>query len=128
MNEIKLSGIDEEVDNIIDPMVELFLPQYAAQVSFAHAALKIPSAIHDYRLYQKFGRFLNSLHGNISDSVNFSSQLFSDEKTARENGYRLVQYIDRTETLTTIDYMVNASRSAGNQLITKDEYYRILWA
>lgn len=41
---------------------------------------------------------------------------------------RLVQYIDKAETIDVVDYMVNASRAVGNQLISESQYYRILWA
>lgn len=130
MNElIELKDVTSEFDNLVDPLVGLLFPDQAAVESVAHVALKIPETIKDYRLYQKIGRFLVAIRSNdLQDSVNFSSQLFADGKTARENALRLIQYIDKAETLTVVDYMVNASRAVGNQLITEKDYYRILWA
>ena len=125
---IELNDVGEVLDGLTDPMIELLLPEQAAVLSLAHAALKIPGTIKDYCLYQKFHHFLVAIRNNdLQDSVKFSSQLFNDEKTARENALRLIQYIDKAETLTVVDYMVNASRSAGNGLITESDYYRILW-
>lgn len=130
MNElIELKDVTSEFDNLADPLVGLLFPDQAAVASVAHVALKIPGTIKDYRLYQKIGRFLVAIRSNdLQDSVKFSSQLFADGKTARENALRLIQYIDKAETMTVVDYMVNASRAVGNQLITEKDYYRILWA
>lgn len=130
MNElIELKDVGAEFDNLVDPIIGLLLPEHAAVASVAHAALKFPGTSRDLRLYQKFGKFITAIRErDLNDSVKFSSKLFGNEKTARENALRLVQYIDKAETLTVIDYMVNASRAVGNQLITETEYYRILWA
>lgn len=126
---IELKDVGAELDNLTDPLISLLFPEQAAAASVAHAVLKIPGTIKDYRLYQKIGRFLASIRDkDLQDSVKFSSQLFSDEKTARENALRLIQYIDKAETLTVVDYMVNASRAVGNRLINGADYYRILWA
>lgn len=128
MNEIQIANIGATVDGLIGPMVELLLPKYAVAFSLAHAAPKVPSTIKDYLLYQKFAKFLESLHGHSKDSVKFCSQLFGDEKTARENGYRPVQYIGKVESLAVVDYIDNTSRSVGNGLIKENEYFRIFWA
>ena len=126
---IELKDVGAEFSNLVDPLIELLLPEQATAISLAHAVLKTPGTIRDYRLYQKFGKFITALRAkDISDSVKFSSQLFGNPDTARENALRLVQYIDKAETLTVVDYMVNASRAVGNGLITEAEYYRILWA
>lgn len=126
---IELKDVGTELDNLTEPLIGLLFPEQAAVASLAHVALKIPGTIKDYRLYQKLERFLIAIRANdLQDSVKFSSQLFSDEKTARENALRLIQYIDKSETLTVVDYMVNASRAIGNQMINEADYYRILWA
>ena len=126
---IELKDVVTTFDALTDPLIGLLLPEKAGVLSLAHAAVKIPGTIRDYNLYRKFDHFLRAIREkDLSDSVRFSSQLFGDPKNARENALRLVQYIDKAETLTVVDYMVNASRSAGNGLITETEYYRILWA
>lgn len=126
---IELKDVVKKLDNFVDPLVGLLLPEQAAAGSVAHVAFKIPGTIRDYRLYQKYGRFITAIREkDLSDSINFSNQLFNNPKSARENALRLVQYIDKAETLTIIDYMVNASRAVGNQMISESEYYRILWA
>lgn len=125
---IELKDIETELEDIVDPLVELLFPEQAAVASVAHVALRIPGTIRDYRLYQKFKKFITAIREkDISDSIKFSSQLFGNPDTARENALRLVQYIDKAETLTVVDYMVNASRAVGNQMISESQYYRILW-
>ena len=130
MNDIvELKDITKELDNLVDPLIELLLPEKAGAASLTYATLKLPGAFRDYRLYQKFSHFLTAIaEQDLRDSVKFSNQLFSDENTARENAMRLIQYIDRAESLTVVDYMVNATRAVANQLININEYYRILWA
>lgn len=126
---IEIKDVGTEFDNLVDPLIGLLFPEQAAVASVAHAALKIPGTIRDYRLYQKFGKFITVIREqDLGDSVKFSSQLFGDENTARENALRLVQYIDKAETLTVVGYMVNASRAVGNQLISVADYFRITWA
>jgi len=114
---IELKDIETELEDIVDPLVELLFPEQAAVVSVAHVALRIPGTIRDYRLYQKFKKFITAIREkDISDSIKFSSQLFGNPDTARENALRLVQYIDKAETLTVVDYMVNASRVLSDEL------------
>ena len=126
---IELKDVVIAFDSLTDHLIGLLLPEQADAISLAHAAVKIPGTIRDYNLYRKFDHFLKVIRvKDLSDSVKFSDQLFSDPKKARENALRLVQFIDKAETLTVVDYMVNASRAVGNGLITETEYYRILWA
>lgn len=129
MEKLELANVNMKFENLIDPFISLLLPEQAAGAAMAHAVLKLSGSIRDYSLCQKFARFINALHEtDLEASVGFSNQLFGDEKSAKENGLRLVQYIDEAETLTVVDYMVNASRAAGNKLVEKDMYFRILWA
>ena len=126
---IELKDVVSEFDSLTDPLIGLLLPEHAGVMSLAHAMVKIPGAIRDYNLYRKFDHFLKAIREkDLSDSVKFSDQLFRNPDTARKNALRLFQYIDKAETLTVVDYMVNASRAVGNGLISETEYYRILWA
>ena len=126
---IELKDVVTAFDSLTDPLIGLLLPEQAATISLAHAAVKVPGTIRDYNLYRKFDHFLRAIRErDLQDSVKFSNKLFDNPKTARENALRLVQYIDKAETIDVVDYMVNASRAAGNGLITEAEYYRILWA
>ena len=126
---IELKDVVTAFDSLTDPLIGLLLLEHAATVSLAHAAVKVPGTIRDYNLYRKFDHFLRAIRErDLQDSVKFSNKLFDNPKTARENALRLVQYIDKAETIDVVDYMVNASRAVGNQLISERHYYRSLWA
>lgn len=123
-NEIKSS-----LDALVDPMIDLLLPAQAASFSFSHALLKTPKAFKDYFLYVKFEHFLEAIRKkNLDESTRFSNKFFSDDSLSKKNALRLFNYIDKSETLDVVDYIANASRAAGNGLISEENYYRILFA
>ncbi len=132
INTFELLDLDSAVDTfgeLTESFLEYVAPEHAREISFAKKLFKLPGTIRDIGLLRKFAHFLKSIREkDLGASVKYSEKFFGDKEKAKENVMLLVQYIDKAETLTIIDYMVNASRAAGNQLITEQEYYRILWA
>jgi len=129
MNEkMPIQEVADQFDGVIDPLLDLLLPN-APILPLAHALIKVPSGLNDYWLCKKFEKFYKAIyHSNLTDSVKYSSQLFGDESTAHENAFRLIQYIDKAESLKIIDYIINASRAVGNQMIAASDYFRIIRA
>ncbi len=128
----ELLGLDDAVktfDELTDSFLDCLVPESASKIIFGKKLFNLPGTIRDIWLLRKFAHFLNTIREkDLGASVKYSERFFGDKEKAKENVMLLVQYIDKAETLTIIDYMVNASRAAGNQLITEQEYYRILWA
>lgn len=131
-NTFELLDLDSAVDTfdeLADSFLECVSPELTGKIAFGKKLFKLPGTIRDIWLLRKFAYFLKTIREkDLGASVKYSEQFFGDKEKAKENIMLLVQYIDKAETLTIIDYMVNASRAAGNQLITEQEYYRILWA
>ena len=127
--EMPIQEVANQFDGMVDPFLEMLLPNTSPMLSFAHALVKVPSGIKDYWLCKKFEKFYKAIyHSDLTDSIKFCNQLFGDEITARENAFRLIQYIDKAETLKIMDYIINASRAVGNQMITARDYFRIIRA
>ena len=124
-----IQELANQFDGVVDPLLELLLPNASPIFSFTHALVKVPSCINDYWLYKKFDKFYKAIYNSdLTDSVQYCSQLFGDASTAHENAFRLIQYIDKAESLKIIDYIINVSRAVGVQLITARDYYRIVRA
>lgn len=130
MNEtMPIQEVADQFDGVIDPFLDLLLPNASPVLSLAHALIKVPSGLKDYWLCKKFEKFYKAIYNSdLTDSVKYSSQLFGDVSTAHENAFRLIQYIDKAESLKTIDYIINASRAVGNQMINSSDYFRIIRA
>ena len=126
---LDLDGAVETFDELADSFLECVIPEFAGKIVFGKKLFKLPGTIRDIWLLRKFAHFLRAIREkDLGASVKYSEQFFGDKEKAKENVMLLIQYIDKAETLTIIDYMVNASRAAGNQLISEQEYYRVLWA
>ena len=132
MNEIiGLNNIETAFENIVEPLIDIFLLKKDDPVSIINNTIntiKMTGTFRDMWFYKKIERFLEAIkNGDNENSIELSSKLFCDEKTARKNVLRLIHYIDEAETLTIVDYIVNATRSAANGLIKEQDYFRILW-
>lgn len=120
-----------EDKEIQERSVDILSDSVAALYGSVDAAGKVilslvecPFFLRDRIFWSKFELFLNGLEANDDERAVFCAKLAEDGKKG-ENAYRLIQIIDRTETLQKIDYLVNASRALGAGFIDLPFYFRI---
>ena len=74
----------------------------------------------------KFEKMLNGIYYDASDKIEVSCKLFGEDKKERlDNAIRVISLIDKIDTLTKIEYFLNANRSFGNECISREELFRI---
>lgn len=127
--DISLKSLANGFEPAIDPLVNIFLPQsMAMSTEIVHGIFRIPAAIKDASLYHNIYTFVKAIKKNPQEAISFSNKLFGNEQTARENAVRLIKYIDKVETNKVLHYLLSASRALGNNLISEQDYFRIVRA
>lgn len=97
----------------------------ATKVSLNFATM--PFALKEMIFWGKFERFLLGTFKDEDDRLKMAAK-FAETGNRDENAYRLVQCIDRVDSMQKVDYLVNATRSVLAGYIDLPMYFRICQA
>ena len=114
---------DGTVDFLGDSISTL-LGDPVAACKLLFSVLRSPMAIQEQFFWLKFEMFLNGIDVSNEERANFCKRL-TEDGTKRENPYRLIQAIDRTDTKNKIQYLINASRCLSVGFVELPLYFRI---
>lgn len=88
------------------------------------AITKAPFFIREQIFWTKMEAFLNGVFLNESDSLELGEKLAEDGEK-HEVALRLLDIIDKAETLKKIQFIINATHCLRSGLINRTEYFRI---
>lgn len=80
----------------------------------------------DQILWKKCNSFINGLY-DLRKSISFVGSLFDDNEN-KTNALRVLEYLERTDSILCVDFMINATRSFAMGNIDTEMYYRIMKA
>lgn len=110
--------------NFLGDSTSALLGDPVAAGKLIYSVLRSPMTIRDQFFWLKFEMFLNGIDASDEERSNFCKRL-TEDGTKRENPYRLIQAIDRTDTKSKIQYLINASRCLSISFIELPLYFRI---
>ena len=125
---VDISTISEEM---LDNMIGMLMLDPIAYKNFAKQIAKMPFLIKDAYYWSKFHLFVTgvkSAEKELGEGVKLSNKLFNTSKNKRQNGMRLLGYIDKADSEQKINYYVNATKSLLLGLIDNTGYFRIMKA
>lgn len=128
IEEVDISAIGEEM---LDNMIGMLMLDPIAYKKFAKQIAKMPFLIKDACYWSKFHLFVTgvkSAEKELGKGVKLSNKLFNTSKNKRQNGMRLLGYIDKADSEQKINYYVNATKSLLLGLIDNTGYFRIMKA
>ena len=74
----------------------------------------------------KYEKLLNGIYYDSADKIILSSKLFGEDNNERiNNAIRTITLVDKIDTLTKIEYVLNAIRSFENGCISREQFFRI---
>lgn len=137
MQKEEIQGFTEAVDvstiseEMLDNMIGMLMLDPIAYKNFANQIAKMPFLIKDAYYWSKFHLFVTgvkSAEKELGEGVKLSNKLFNTSKNKRQNGMRLLGYIDKADSEQKINYYVNATKSLLLGLIDNTGYFRIMKA
>lgn len=137
MQKEEIQGFTEVVDvstiseEMLDNMIGMLMLDPIAYKNFAKQIAKMPFLIKDAYYWSKFHLFVTgvkSAEKELGEGVKLSNKLFNTSKNKRQNGMRLLGYIDKADSEQKINYYVNATKSLLLGLIDNTGYFRIMKA
>ncbi len=85
-----------------------------------------PFFISNSVFMMKYEKMLNGIYYDSVDKISISCKLFGEDNKERvDNAIRAITIIDKIDTMTKIEYLLNANRSFGNGCISKEQLFRI---
>ena len=137
MQKEEIQGFIEELDvstisgEMLDNMIGMLMLDPIAYKNFAKQIAKMPFLIKDAYYWSKFHLFVTGVKNaekELGKGVKLSNKLFDTTKNKRQNGMRLLGYIDKADSEQKINYYVNATKSLLLGLISNTDYFRIMKA
>ena len=137
MQKEEIQGFIEEVDvstiseEMLDNMIGMLMIDPIARKNFAKQIAQMPFLIRDAYYWSKFNLFVTGIKNaeiELGKGIKLSNKLFDTPKNKRENGMRLLGYIDKADSEQKINYYINATRSLLLGLINNTDYFRIMKA
>lgn len=128
-NDLSLTDYQQISSEIVDDLLGIMARDPVAIKNFASKIFSLPLQIQSAIYWHKFENFLtgiDEIEKDLGQSVKLSSILFSNEHGKKENGYRLLVCIDKIDTDSKIEYLLNASRSLMCGCIAVTDYFRII--
>lgn len=85
-----------------------------------------PFFISNAVFMMKYEKLLNGIYFDATDKITISCKLFGDNNQERvNNAIRTITLIDKIDTMTKIEYLLNANRSYCNSCISREQLFRI---
>jgi len=137
MKKEELQGFFDEMNikgnciDIIDNAIGTLMLDPVAAKNLASIIGKMPILIKDAIYWNKFYMFImgvKKIEDDLGQSVKLSSKLFDNPKNRKQNGMRLLGYVDRADSEQKINYYINATRSLLMGSIDNTNYFRIMKA
>lgn len=128
IEEVDVSAISEEM---VDNMIGMLMFDPIAYKNSAKQIFKMPLLIKDAYYWSKFHLFVigvKNAEKELGQGVKLSNKLFDTPKNKRQNGMRLLGYIDKADSDQKINYYINATKSLLLGLIDNTDYFRIMKA
>lgn len=124
---------EESKNELIAYGGEAFATVVEAVLGDSIAISKIPKLITTAPFFisnsvfmMKYEKILNGIYTPSADAVAISSKLFGEDNKERvDNAIRAISIIEKIDTLTKIEYLLNANRSFSNGCISREQLFRI---
>ena len=85
-----------------------------------------PIFIRNSVFMMKYEKFLNGIYSDSADKITISCKLFGEDNKERvDNAIRVLTLLDKIDSFTKIEYLLNANRSFGNGVISREQLFRI---
>lgn len=123
--EVFKRAVSANGESLLDNVIDLLSFNPLASGKALCDLVKTGISIREEIFFEKFYLFLAGVGSSKEEAKEFIDKLFSDEQSKKENGIRLISYIDRSETERNIQFLVNASKSLIRGWISKEDYFRI---
>lgn len=122
MNELKKYG-GESLDTLVHALLGGELTAITRAFSLAKDA---PFFVSNAVFMVKYEKLLPEIYYDSSDMIIISNKLFGEDSEERiNNAIRTITLVDKIDTMTKIDYLLNANRSFSNGCITREQLFRI---
>lgn len=128
---IEEMNTEEICANIIDYAIDMLMQDSEAEKRLFIEISKRPILIKEAIYWNKFKMFVEGvkkIEDDLEQGVRLSSKLFDDPKNRKQNGMRLLGYVDRADSEQKITYYINSTRSLLMGNINNTEYFRIMRA
>lgn len=116
--------VQEASGDVISDSVDALLGNPTSYAKLLLTLSKAPFFMKEQLFWSKFEHFLNGAFLSEDDSAKFRAFLV-ENGCESENARRLIAYIDHSETLTKVEYLINATRCLLSEFISISDYYRI---
>ncbi len=116
--------IKEASSDFLEDAISSILGDPISTAKMMLGIIKAPFFIREQIFWIKFSKFLSGVFTSEKDRANFSKILNKNGKQ-KDNSIRLLACIERAETETKIQYLINASRSLSAGFINLSDFFRI---
>ena len=128
-----LDGLDikDNCTEIIDNAIGTLMLDPIAIKKLIGQIAKMPTLIKEAIYWKKFYMFVmgvEQIEDELGQSVKLSSKLFNNPKNKKENGMRLLGYVDKADSEKKVNYYINVTRSLLMGNIDNTNYFRIIKA
>ena len=124
-------NIKDDCADIIDYAIGTLMLDPVATKKLVKEIRNMPTLIKEAFYWNKFYMFVTGVRqteNDLGQSVKLSSKLFGNPKDKKQNGMRLLGYVDRADSEQKISYYINATRSLLVGCINNTNYFRIMKA
>ena len=119
--------IKEASTNILEDVISAALGDPVSIAKIIIAFAKSPLFIREQLFWTKMEAFLNGVYLSKDDRIKICAKLIKDNDN-RDNAFRLVESIDRADTMQKIQYLINSTRCLLADFIDRSTYFRICHA
>jgi len=128
MKALMSSGIGQTAkDNILSDIFDALLGDKEAEKKVSVKILSSPFLFREYRFLWKFEAYLKGTYLSETDRLKLSA-ILTEKGENGENPFRLLESIERAETLQKIQFIVNVSRCLLAGFIELTDFFRICHA
>ncbi|MBQ8698052.1 MAG: hypothetical protein IJ521_03530, partial [Schwartzia sp.] len=121
---IKREDVTEASKDLLEDLASALLGDPIAAGKVLISITKMPFFIREQIFWTKMEAFLNGVFLNESDRQKLGEKLAEDGEK-HEAALRLLDIIDKAETLKKIHFIINAARCLLGGLISRTEFFRI---
>lgn len=128
MDKINAIVKSEEAKNVGKEMLDIFINALSGDhKAWSELACKmkgLPMSAKTLLFYYNFGRFLEGMSYD-EDEMHMFREFLNAEDKREENSKRIIQLIDGLDSDLKVDALINLTKSASYNFITKRQYFRL---
>ena len=124
---IERNEVNEASKNLLQDALAALLGDPIAIAKLVIALGTSPFFIRDQLFWSKLEMFLNGVYIEADDRTKLCAKLTVKGET-HDAQARLIECIDRAETTSKVQYLINATRCLLSDFVTLEEYFRICHA